>query len=149
MSVTEIQVAIIGAGTAGLSARPEVAKITDSYRVFDHGPVGTTCARVGCMPSKAFVQSAHDFHPRVALADLGIQGAEALSPDGLSILAQTRALRDRLVDGVLDGMKEWQDTHLVRKAVRFTPDGLLEAEDQRFRARAMVIATGTRPVIPS
>ena len=71
----DLEVAIIGAGTAGLSARAEVTKLTDSYRVFDPGPYGTTCARTACMPSKAFLQSAHDFHRRHAFGDLGIVGA--------------------------------------------------------------------------
>lgn len=148
MTVTEIEVAIIGAGTAGLSARAEVAKMTDSYRVFDPGPLGTTCARVGCMPSKAFVQSAHDFHRRYKFDDLGIEGADSLLLNGASVLSQTRALRDRLVGGVLDGMEDWQDTHLVRHPASFAPDGTLEAGDRSFRARAVVIATGTTPIIP-
>ena len=42
MTTKDIEVAIIGAGTTGLSARSEVAKVTDSYRVFDPGPLGTT-----------------------------------------------------------------------------------------------------------
>lgn len=149
MTGKDLDVAIIGAGTAGLSARSEVAKITDSYRVFDPGPLGTTCARDGCMPSKAFVQSAHDFHRRLCFADLGIQGAEALHVDRAAVLAQTRKLRDRLVDGVLNGMEAWQDTHLVRKAAKFLPDGSLEADGERFRPRATVIATGSQPIVPS
>ena len=143
-----IDVAIIGAGTAGLSARAEVAKVTDSYRVFDPGPYGTTCARSACMPSKAFLQSAHDFHRRHAFDDLGIRGSESLSVDGAAVLGETRRLRDGLVKGVLEGMKGWRETHLVAQAPRFEDDGALRAGDRRFRPRATVIATGSRPVLP-
>jgi len=55
-------VAIIGAGTGGLSARKWVAKKTDNYVVIDNGILGTTCARVGCMPSKVLIQAANDGH---------------------------------------------------------------------------------------
>ena len=48
-----VKVAIIGAGSAGLSALRQVKKTTDDYVLIDEGPLGTTCARVGCMPSKA------------------------------------------------------------------------------------------------
>lgn len=148
MSIIEIDVAIIGAGTAGLSARPEVAKVTDSYRVFDPGPLGTTCARTGCMPSKAFIQSAHDFHRRHAFPALGLEAAKDVSANTASVLAQTRELRDDLSGGVLTGMDDWSDPHLVRHAVEFKEDGTLHAGDQIFRPRATVIATGTRPVVP-
>jgi dihydrolipoamide dehydrogenase len=96
MTIQQIDVAIIGAGTAGLSARAEVAKVTDSYRVFDPGPLGTTCARTGCMPSKAFLQSAHDYHRREAFAALGLEGMQEVKAIGSAVLAQTRALRDDL-----------------------------------------------------
>ncbi len=148
MSIMEIDVAIIGAGTAGLSARAEVAKVTDSYRVFDPGPLGTTCARTGCMPSKAFIQSAHDFHRRHAFPALGLEGAKDVSANGASVLAQTRVLRDDLSGGVVAGMDDWSDPHLVRQAVEFKEDGTLHAGDQVFRPHATVIATGTRPVVP-
>ena len=47
----EVDVAIIGAGSAGLFALSQVRKKTDSYVLIDGGELGTTCARVGCMPS--------------------------------------------------------------------------------------------------
>ena len=68
----EVDVAIIGAGTAGLSARSLVARETDNYVVIDDGPLGTTCARVGCMPSKVLIQVANDYHRRHVLAEEGI-----------------------------------------------------------------------------
>ncbi|SIO47468.1 dihydrolipoamide dehydrogenase [Rhodovulum sp. ES.010] len=148
MTSQPLDVAILGAGTAGLSARAEVAKVTDSYRVFDPGPLGTTCARAACMPSKALLQSAHDFKRREALPDLGIAGGDALRADGAMVLARTRELRDRLVGGVLDGMADWRETHLVPHAAVFGPDGVLCAGAHRFRPAATVIATGTRPIVP-
>ena len=72
----KVDVAILGAGTAGLSACSEVRKVTDNFVLINGGPYGTTCARVGCMPSKVLIQVAHDFHRRHALAREGISGAE-------------------------------------------------------------------------
>jgi dihydrolipoamide dehydrogenase len=60
----EVDVAIIGAGSAGLYALGQVRRKTDSYVLIDGGELGTTCARVGCMPSKALIQVAEDFHRR-------------------------------------------------------------------------------------
>ncbi len=47
----DVEVAIIGAGTAGLYALSQVKKKTDDFILINSGPYGTTCARVGCMPS--------------------------------------------------------------------------------------------------
>ena len=68
-------VIIIGAGTSGLSARKVVSKYTQNYVVIDDGILGTTCARVGCMPSKAFIQVANDFHRRNSFQEIGITGS--------------------------------------------------------------------------
>ena len=57
---------IIGAGTAGLAALREVRKRTNNYLIVNEGPWGTTCARVGCMPSKTLIEAANAFHRRRA-----------------------------------------------------------------------------------
>ena len=148
MTAEALDVAIIGAGTAGLSARAEVAKLTDSYRVFDPGPYGTTCARTACMPSKALLQSAHDFHRRHAFEALGILGGDGLRVDAARVFAATRALRDDLVAGVVEGMADWREGHLVPHRASFGADGVLQAGGRAYRPRATVIATGSRPVVP-
>ena len=49
---SELDVAIIGAGSAGLPAFRAAREHTDRIALIERGPHGTTCARVGCMPSK-------------------------------------------------------------------------------------------------
>lgn len=104
-------VVIIGAGTAGLSARKVVSKYTQSYVIVDDGILGTTCARVGCMPSKAFIQIANDFHRRTSFQETGIDGSELLKIDSKKVMSHTRKLRDRFVRSVLGGMEEWKNEH--------------------------------------
>lgn len=59
-----LDVIIIGAGTAGLSALREVRKRTERFVVINDGPWGTMCARAGCMPCKALIAAANAFHAR-------------------------------------------------------------------------------------
>ena len=68
----KVDVAIIGAGSAGLDAMSEVRKVTDNFVLIDGGELGTTCARVGCMPSKVLIQIADDFHRRQKEGDNGV-----------------------------------------------------------------------------
>ena len=79
----KVDVAIIGAGSAGLYAMSQVKRNTDSFVLIDGGELGTTCARVGCMPSKALIQVAEDFHRRSIFNREGIQGGEGLVIDGV------------------------------------------------------------------
>jgi len=44
--------AIIGAGTAGISAMTQIREETDSFVLINGGRLDPTFARAGCMPSK-------------------------------------------------------------------------------------------------
>ena len=46
MPTLTVDVAVIGAGSAGLTARRQAAKLGASVVLIEHGPNGTTCARV-------------------------------------------------------------------------------------------------------
>lgn len=140
-------VAIIGAGTAGLTARREVAAKTDNYIVIDDGPLGTTCARVGCMPSKVLIQAANDYHRRHALEVQGISGASGISVDPQKTMEHVRSLRDRFVSGVKSGLPEWEDK-LVRKRATFVDHNTLDLGDEQIQADKIIIATGSRPIVP-
>ena len=62
MAEREVDVAIIGAGTAGLAAYRKVREHTERVVLIEGGPHGTTCARVGCMPSKLLIAAAEAAH---------------------------------------------------------------------------------------
>ncbi|MBN23125.1 MAG: dihydrolipoyl dehydrogenase [Bdellovibrionaceae bacterium] len=143
-----VEVAIIGAGSAGLTARREVAKETDSYVVIDDGELGTTCARVGCMPSKVLIQIANDFHRRSKLLEQGISGGDDLRLNQKLAFEHVRKLRDRFVRGVKSGMESWEKTHLIRKRAKFIDDHTLDLGDEKIYANRVIITTGSSPVIP-
>src|SRR5688572_4398605 len=94
-------VAIIGAGTAGLSALREVRKQTERFVIINEGPYGSTCARVGCMPSKALIEAANAFARRQQFAEFGIRGGEQLRADIPAVLQRVRRLRDQFVAGAI------------------------------------------------
>ena len=75
---THYDVIIIGAGTAGLAALSEVKKHTDNFLIVNDGPYGTTCARVGCMPSKLLIEAANAYHRRGTFETFGIRGSDHL-----------------------------------------------------------------------
>lgn len=142
-----VDIAIIGAGTAGLTARQEVARHTDNYVIIDPGPLGTTCARVACMPSKALIHAANVYHQLVN-APKGVNTGQPPKPDLVEVMQHVRTLRDDFVAGVVQGMKAWQETHLIRKHARFLDPHTLDLEGQRLTADRFIITTGSVPLIP-
>lgn len=143
----EVDVAIIGAGTAGLTAQEFVVQKTDNYVIIDDGPLGTTCARVGCMPSKALISVANDFHKCLFFDEYGISGVESLRPDYSRIMARVRMLRDEFAGGVVHEMSPFMDK-LIRKRARFVDPNKLDLGDETIRAEKIIIATGSKPWIP-
>ena len=142
------RLAIIGAGTAGLTALKHAQRSTDDIVLIDQGPYGTTCARVGCMPSKALLAPAHALAHCRALAAAGIEGTAALRADIPAVLAHVRALRDRFIRGPIrlgDALGE----HSIEGRARFLDPNTLQVGARRIMAEHILIATGSQPLVPA
>ena len=148
----EIQtdVAIIGAGSAGLYAMREVRQAGRSFVLIDHGPLGTTCARVGCMPSKVALHAGGLWAARKEIA--GVGGLEMLSLDTAQVWAALRKQRDQFASRPAQAARSMAGEFLLEGPARFLAPGVLEVrlgdDVQIVRAGAVVIATGSSPVLP-
>jgi dihydrolipoamide dehydrogenase len=140
-------VVILGAGTAGLSALRAVRERTESFAIVNDGPYGTMCARVGCMPSKALIEVANAFHDRRRLSDMGIRGSNGLAVDLPAVMRHVRELRDRFVKSVLRITDELGERSIPGRA-RFVDVDTVEVGDRHLQAKRIIIATGSRPVVP-
>ena len=138
---------IIGAGTAGLAALREVRKRTDRYLIVNEGPWGTTCARVGCMPSKALIEAANAFHRRHAFEAFGLRGAQGLSADIAAVLQRVRALRDQFVAGALQATDTLGAARMAGRATVLGPNAV-DLDGTPYATRSIIIATGSRPRVP-
>ena len=147
-----VDVAIIGAGTAGLYALREVRRARKSFVLIDAGPLGTTCARVGCMPSKVALHAAELWHMRREHEEYGIRGTERLSIDRDRAWQKVRSMRDDFAARGTGNAQKAAGEHLLMGRARFIEPTLLAVDtgqgEQRVRAGAVIIATGSRPVMP-
>jgi dihydrolipoamide dehydrogenase len=144
-----IDVAVIGAGHAGLNAIKEIRQTTDNWVLINGGPLGTTCARIGCMPSKIALQLAETYQGRERFSRFGVDGGDQLVLDQHKALEHVRALRDTFVDLVLANTTDEMDaTQLIEGYAEFIDRGRLRVGDREIHARAIIIATGARSVIP-
>ena len=149
MEERSVDVAIIGSGTAGLNAMGQVRRARKSFVLINGGEPGTTCARVGCMPSKAMIQVAEDYHRRTHLGKYGIDGHQGMTLDLKEAMEHVQDLRDTFVDRVLGNSTDNLPEDLfLQDYAKFIEPTLLEVAGQRIRAGRVVIATGSRPLVP-
>jgi dihydrolipoamide dehydrogenase len=148
MKRLDVDVAILGAGSAGMTAYRAALAHTDSVLVIESGDYGTTCARVGCMPSKLLIAAGDAAH---AVSRAGLFGVEVAGSrvDGKAVMRRVREERDRFVGFVLDAVERWPTRHKLRGKARFVAPHVLRIDDHtEVHAARVVIATGSSPVLP-
>jgi dihydrolipoamide dehydrogenase len=145
----QVDVAVIGAGHAGLNAVKEIRKRTDHWVLINGGPLGTTCARIGCMPSKVAINLAENYQARERYQRYGVQGGDDLRLDLPKALEYVRDLRDTFVDLVLaNTTDEMDEAHLIEDYAEFLEPNRLRVGDREIHARAVIVATGARSTVP-
>src|SRR5438034_3839679 len=149
MNSLSVDVAVIGAGTAGLAAYR--AAIAHGKRVvlIEGGPHGTTCARVGCMPSKLLIAAAEAAHAPHRWPQFGLWLDGAVRVDGRAVMERVKRERDRFVGFVLEGVDAISPTDRILGNARFVDDRTLRVDDTTtITFGSAVIATGSSPSIP-
>ncbi|MDI9244223.1 dihydrolipoyl dehydrogenase [Marinobacter sp. CHS3-4] len=148
MEKRKVEVAIIGAGTAGMVAYQRVRKVTDNVVLIEGGPYGTTCARVGCMPSKLLIAAAESAH-NMRHGDLFGVSAGKVNIDGKRVMERVRSERDRFVGGVIRSVENFPEAHRLKGHARFvSPHRLMVGEDVEVEAERIILATGSRSTVP-
>lgn len=149
-----VDVAVIGAGTAGLAAYRAAVAAGRRAVIIEGGPYGTTCARVGCMPSKLLIAAAEAAHGIDRWPAFGLRLDGSLRVEGRAVMARVRRERDRFVGFVLEGVEKIPASHKLRGHARFVGPQALEVAgtDGAVRYRvgfaSAVIATGSSPDVP-
>ncbi|PCJ19817.1 MAG: dihydrolipoyl dehydrogenase [Candidatus Cloacimonadota bacterium] len=145
----KVDIAIIGTGTAGMGAYKAAIKHTDSIALIEESKYGTTCARVGCMPSKLLIAAADAIHHAQSLEPFGAKIDGKIIIDGVKVMHRIRSERDRFVGFVLETVKDFNPKHLYQSKAHFINKNTLQLSDgQKIQAKSIIIATGSRTFIP-
>ena len=144
-----VDVAVLGGGPAGYTAAIRAAQLGGKVACIEREPkLGGTCLRVGCIPTKAWVQSAHAFHDaRQTFAKLGVQTGEP-SLDFATVASWKDGVVDQMTGGVATLFKangvEW-----VNGNGSFTGPKTIAVEGaEEVTFESAIIATGSYPVRP-
>ena len=145
----ECDVAVLGGGPAGYTAAIRAAQLGGKVVCIEQEPeLGGTCLRVGCIPTKAWVQTAHALHDaRETFAKLGV----AVSEPQLDF-AQAVAWKDGVVEqmtGGVAGLLKANGVEWIRGTGRFTSPTTIAVEGgEDVTFRSAVVATGAHPIRP-
>ncbi len=143
-----VDVAVIGTGSAGLAAYRAAKKFTDNVALIEGGAYGTTCARVGCMPSKLLIAAAEAAHTVEEASSFGVTAA-SVTIDGRAVMDRVRRERDRFVGFVVEGVDNIPSKDRLRGMAKFLDDHRLSVGDDLIvTAKRVVIATGSSPSYP-
>ncbi len=147
MDSLKVDVAVVGGGTAGLGAW-RAAKAAGARAVLiNAGPWGTTCVRVGCMPSKLLLAAADAARDARNAPTFGVLTGE-LRIDGHAVMERVRKERDRFLQSILQDVHGMAQDEKIEGRARFSgPNTLLIDDRITVEARAIVIATGSSPEV--
>ncbi|ENW32164.1 dihydrolipoyl dehydrogenase [Acinetobacter lwoffii] len=136
---------IIGAGTAGISAYNEAIKYTQNILIINDGSWDTTCARVGCMPSKLLISSANRMHDIQTAEELTLKHNAVI--DTSDVMQRVHVLRERFIRATLKGVDQWDSSHKISGKAKFIDPQTIEVNGQSYRAKSFIVAVGSRPNI--
>jgi|694.fasta_scaffold00289_52 dihydrolipoamide dehydrogenase len=149
MNQIEHDVLVVGGGPGGYVAAIRAAQLGMNTACVDENPVfGGTCLRVGCIPSKALLESSHLYH--VAQHELSAHGIQA---SGTQLnLAAMLARKDKVVSQLTSGIamlfkrKQVQGYNGRAKLVGpNTVQILTSSGSLTVKAKHIILATGSRP----
>ncbi|NVO62524.1 dihydrolipoyl dehydrogenase [Photobacterium damselae] len=150
MKTLNVDVAVIGGGTAGLGSYRAAKAYTDSVVIIEGGPYGTTCARVGCMPSKLLIAAAESVHQIEKAPGFGVHPQGEIVINGREVMDRVKRERDRFVGFVLEGVDEIPAEDKISGYAKFIDNNTLMVDDHtKIIAKRIVIATGSRPAYPA
>jgi dihydrolipoamide dehydrogenase len=145
----EVDVAVLGGGPAGYTAAIRAAQLGGKVACIEREPeLGGTCLRVGCIPTKAWVQTAHALHDaRETFAKLGV-GVSDPQLDFAQAGEWKAAVVKQMTGGVASLFKangvEW-----VNGTGRFTSTTSIAVEGgEDVTFQSAIVATGSYPIVP-
>jgi pyruvate/2-oxoglutarate dehydrogenase complex dihydrolipoamide dehydrogenase (E3) component len=147
MSDNEYDFAVIGAGAAGLIAADFAVKLGARVVMLEKDRIGGDCTWTGCVPSKALLKVAKVAHQVRTSAQYGIASQPARI-DMPQVREYLRGAIDQIYAGTTPDALRAKGMEVMFGAAQFLDTHTLQCGEQRLRARKILVATGSVPVIP-
>ena len=139
---------VIGAGSGGLVSAYIGAAVKARVTLIEKHKMGGDCLNTGCVPSKALIRSAKTAHELKKAAQLGFRHVTG-EVDFAAVMARVQ----RVVGDVEphDSVERYTDlgVEVIEGEARITSPWSVEVNGRTLTSRAIVIATGARPLVPN
>lgn len=140
-------IAVIGAGSGGLSVAAAAAQFGRKVVLFEKGKMGGDCLNYGCVPSKALIAAAKHAHAVRSGSKYGVVAQEP-AIDFQAVHDHVHRVIAAIEPNDSQERFEKLGVHVVRAEARFRDAASIEADGKIYGARRIVIATGSRAAIP-
>ncbi len=142
-------IAVIGAGSAGFSAAITAAEAGAKVALIGYGTIGGTCVNVGCVPSKALIRAVEPLHVAKAASRFSGLKISGRIQDWKSLVTQKQDLVEELRQAkYTDLLPTYENVSYIEGRASFSQEGKLLVDNEIFEADKIIIATGSRPLIP-
>lgn len=144
----EYDVIVIGGGTAGLAAYRKAKSLDKKTLIIEKNDFATTCANVGCMPSKLLIAAAENMHELERSKEFGIEiGKVKINQNVLWKRVQSE--RDRFVGFVKAGADKIVSEDKLIGYANIKDMHTVEVNGISYTTKTIVLATGSHPFVPS
>ena len=147
--MTKYDVAIIGSGPGGYVAAIRAAQLGFKTAIIEKdNSLGGTCLNVGCIPSKALLDSSE--HYLKANKEFAEHGIEVSQPK--VNMKQMISRKQKVVDQTVDGVKYLMDKNkidVIYGLGSFVNENTIKVsgeKEQEIEAKYIIVATGSSPV---
>lgn len=140
-------VIVIGGGTAGLGAYRKAVSLGKKALIIEGKDFVTTCADVGCMPSKLLIAASENMHEINKSKEFGIDVKGADINEEV-LWKRVRAERDRFVGFVRQGAAKIPELDKIIGYAKFIAPNTIKVNDKILTAKSFVIATGSGAIMP-
>ena len=142
-------VVVIGAGPGGYETAIKAAQCGKKTCIIEGAGFGGTCLNVGCIPTKALIQTADVYHKVKDAARFAVTGVEAdkIAVDMAALQARKKAVVKTLVNGV-KGLLRGNKVTVVEGMASFADTHTLSVDGRSITGANIIIATGSSVFMP-
>jgi pyruvate/2-oxoglutarate dehydrogenase complex dihydrolipoamide dehydrogenase (E3) component len=138
---------VIGAGAGGLSVAAGASQMGAEVVLFEGGQMGGDCLNHGCVPSKALLAAGKALARQRGDARYGIV-SQPSHADFTAVKAHVQGVIDAIAP--MDSVERFEGlgVRVIQSHAKFTGPRTVEGGGVRVRARRIVVATGSTPMVP-
>ena len=144
MPADQFDVAVLGGGTGGYTAAIRASQLGLKVALVEKGPLGGVCLNIGCIPTKALLESSHLFHQVTDRAEEFGVTVKDPAYDFARIAKRRDGIVERLRKGV-EGLMRKNKVEVIRGEGRLRDRTTIEVAGKRIKAKHLVVATGSSP----